>query len=1096
MSSGLKSSPLSTFPGGDKGFLAGNAKELLRLCLKSVHDVTRRYFYRISAEESVPGTLSYLLSINEPDLVEIFKMCGFYHLKRGTFQKSVFEMWVGATFARGTVEVTTYKKKGMIKLGHGEHPSRMLDQVKEKLDPPRFRMLTADGQGKACKDSLMRLFDKSAATTTTTANPTTTTPAPISVETTTANDAASPIKKLSQRFNITSPDKPKLAMELVCEMDTPQKAPLMRELMKGPTLTIETLNNQQKKFIRVPQCSKESSAMSQNVKHKFVQEIVNTLGAGTETVVDNLHNGALWLCRILADLYKREFAQSATRAGVICITRMSPKGTAAMWTDAKLTKSKSRKISSHLFDWFKQPITAKEPDVDAFAGRRHVKRTYDSYQMTSQKGKKQSEDDIKKRRRDISINYWVSNPKEALEDELISRLQYDTNQAIKGFKFPLLDTPAIVAIFLADHGNIAWRAGMTIIASEQDGQGEPVKVAHLLGKDSYDVLINTAQPILNEGLSHLQDSALLVIRNEMQQECMLVPRKAFVNSYAEPFQKFFMPEPVESDDEHQKVLVDTLAWKSIEQSGSLVYDTNTKTISGVSWQNLEREVVKKEWRDGRVIDYSTSTTLEMFPVVVLGGGDTEWVACAIGKENMAGAHCNHCRRSKVDFHLGRGELWTLKSIEATARIFQDEILPNAANRKTQPAGLHGVKYPSMFCIPVHLWVSPILHDELGLVKDWLTRVEKFCDTRIETLPEEEVNFREHLVILGNMLEDLLMEQDDLNPKETIKDYKTHLGVTLKEIRERDVVILNEATGQMITQPGRVSPQEQQLIDKLTWEIESCTEQARELRVEIKTTKEIIDKKKKQLEEMRSTRDCLAQSGEYAIDRTLSNNGVDRNVYHGKCLIGPHIQRLLDEQEKILEEMETAFVATRALTIAKHPGAACASIEEIAEEMAFFSEVLQCYDVCFALLRRTRHIFTVEEIAELQGAINKLQRLWPTQRNWEEKEASVTPKSHNLWFEVVPQLAYLGRFFHFMEDPIEKLHKLDRLTDAVYCHIRNYEFREECKKKQEATARNIVVRRQLQQVRENRKRKFTIATITNRKSMVDEAIAVKKERRSL
>jgi hypothetical protein len=84
----------------------------------------------------------------------------------------------------------------------------------------------------------------------------------------------------------------------------------------------------------------------------------------------------------------------------------------------------------------------------------------------------------------------------------------------------------------------------------------------------------------------------------------------------------------------------------------------------------------------------------------------------------------------------------------------------------------------------------------------------------------------------------------------------------------------------------------------------------------------------------------------------------------------------------------------------------------------------------------------------------------------------------------------------MEDPIEKLHKLDRLTDAVYCHIRNYEFREECKKKQEATARNIVVRRQLQQVRENRKRKFTIATITNRKSMVDEAIAVKKERRSL
>jgi hypothetical protein len=129
-------------------------------------------------------------------------------------------------------------------------------------------------------------------------------------------------------------------------------------------------------------------------------------------------------------------------------------------------------------------------------------------------------------------------------------------------------------------------------------------------------------------------------------------------------------------------------------------------------------------------------------------------------------------------------------------------------------------------------------------------------------------------------------------------------------------------------------------------------------------------------------------------------------------------------------------------------------------------------------------------------MDKLKILWPMQRSWEEKEVSVTPKLHNLWLEVVPQLAHLGRFFHFMEDPLENLHKLDRLTDAVYCHIRNYEFREECKKKQEATARNVVVRRQLQQVRENRKRKFNIATITSRRSMAEEAIAIKKERRSL
>jgi hypothetical protein len=164
-------------------------------------------------------------------------------------------------------------------------------------------------------------------------------------------------------------------------------------------------------------------------------------------------------------------------------------------------------------------------------------------------------------------------------------------------------------------------------------------------------------------------------------------------------------------------------------------------------------------------------------------------------------------------------------------------------------------------------------------------------------------------------------------------------------------------------------------------------------------------------------------------------------------------------------------------------------------MAFFAEVLHCYDILFAILRRTRTIYTDAEIAELQAAINRLKILWPTQRTWEQKEASVTPKSHNLWFEVIPQLAYLGRFFHFMEDPIEKLHKLDKLTDAVYCHIRNYQFREECKQKQEATARHVAVRHQMEQVRENRKRKFTPATITKRGIKSEGAIAVKKERRS-
>jgi hypothetical protein len=57
-------------------------------------------------------------------------------------------------------------------------------------------------------------------------------------------------------------------MEFVSEMDTPQKVPaLMRELVKGSTISIECHNNQSKKCVHIPQCSSDASAMTQAAKY-------------------------------------------------------------------------------------------------------------------------------------------------------------------------------------------------------------------------------------------------------------------------------------------------------------------------------------------------------------------------------------------------------------------------------------------------------------------------------------------------------------------------------------------------------------------------------------------------------------------------------------------------------------------------------------------------------------------------------------------------------------------------------------------------------------------------------------------------------------
>jgi hypothetical protein len=51
----------------------------------------------------------------------------------------------------------------------------------------------------------------------------------------------------------------------------------------------------------------------------------------------------------------------------------------------------------------------------------------------SRQGKKESDDDIKKRRRDITVKYWVSDPLLAARDELITRLR--GGKQITGFEF-------------------------------------------------------------------------------------------------------------------------------------------------------------------------------------------------------------------------------------------------------------------------------------------------------------------------------------------------------------------------------------------------------------------------------------------------------------------------------------------------------------------------------------------------------------------------------------------------------------------------------------------------------------------------------------
>ena len=94
--------------------------------------------------------------------------------------------------------------------------------------------------------------------------------------------------KMCQKFNIQTPDKAALVMELVRDMKSPEKVPVRRQLLGGPNVTIQSLNNKIKKYIHVPRCIDDASANTALRKYKVV-EIWETK---TASVTPKLHD--LW----------------------------------------------------------------------------------------------------------------------------------------------------------------------------------------------------------------------------------------------------------------------------------------------------------------------------------------------------------------------------------------------------------------------------------------------------------------------------------------------------------------------------------------------------------------------------------------------------------------------------------------------------------------------------------------------------------------------------------------------------------------------------------------------------------------------------------
>jgi hypothetical protein len=70
------------------------------------------------------------------------------------------------------------------------------------------------------------------------------------------------------------------------------------------------------------------------------------------------------------------------------------------------------------------------------------------------------------------------------------------------------------------------------------------------------------------------------------------------------------------------------------------------------------------------------------------------------------------------------------------------------------------------------------------------------------------------------LEDLLFDGEELPPKESIKNLEKHLARIKKELHGRAKTCVNPSTRLPITIPGRVTPEEQLIVNQISWDITS------------------------------------------------------------------------------------------------------------------------------------------------------------------------------------------------------------------------------------------------------------------------------------
>ena len=182
---------------------------------------------------------------------------------------------------------------------------------------------------------------------------------------------------------------------------------------------------------------------------------------------------------------------------------------------------------------------------------------------------------------------------EVAQKELCSRV-CEAPTTCRGMKFPLCDTKCLAVVFLADHGNTAFRAGITLVADDKSGPGDFKKVAHLRAKESVLMLQNTFLNDLVVGIEQLQGSVAVIVEREDQATALFGPRDAFVGELFSNVKGYIPKE--ESKRNREVMKSNPIVRRTQEEVHNKTRRNFSKKSVANKKQKIEQKVIVKDER--------------------------------------------------------------------------------------------------------------------------------------------------------------------------------------------------------------------------------------------------------------------------------------------------------------------------------------------------------------------------------------------------------------------------------------------------------------------------------------------------------------------